>query len=105
MFWEHYFSFSTIFDDFSDLSKAYNLKPLALFWYQILASNPLQKNKNIDSLDINGRAFLLLLVNSDVKINLPYVMVEYLKKTLLFFHEGNSSFIPYGRVLSKLFMQ
>lgn len=62
------------------------------------------KNKYLDSLNIDEKTFLLLL-NSDLEINLPHGMFQYLKMSLISFHEGKSRFIPYGRVLLELFIQ
>lgn len=62
------------------------------------------KNKNLESLDIYEKDFLLIL-KSYLDINLPHVMFEYLKMTLISFHNGKSYFIPYGRVLLEIFTQ
>lgn len=104
IFWEHYFPLHLIFYNLFDLSKVSKLNSMASVWYQILISNFLPKNRNIKSLDIDEKTFLLLL-NTDFKINLPHIMFEHLKMTLISFNEGKSCFIPYGRVLSEIFIQ
>ena len=48
---------------------------------------------------------LLLLLNSDLKIDLPQVMFDHLKKSLSFFQEGKTFSIPYGRVILELLVQ
>lgn len=104
LFWEPSFPLHLIFNNPSNQSKVSNLSSMESVQYQILISNFLSKNKNLDSLDIDEKTFLLLL-NSYLKINLPHVMFEYLKMTLISFYEGNSCFIRYGHVLSELFIQ
>lgn len=104
LFWDSYLPSHIIFEDLSDLSKVSNINSTELVWYHLLISNFLPKNKDPTSLDIDEKYFLLLL-NSDLKIDLPQVMFEYLKITLTSFKEGKSSFIPYGRVFCELFIQ
>lgn len=77
---------------------------MELVWYHMSISNFLPKNKDLTSLDIDEKS-LLLLLNSELKINLSQVMFEYLKMTLTSFKEGKSSFIPYGKVLPEIFIQ
>ena len=103
LFWDSYLSLQLIFEDISDLSKVSSLNSKALVWYHLLNSNFLPKNKDLTYLDIDEKS-LLLLLNSDLKIDLPQVMFDYLKMNLTSFKEGKSCFIPYGRVLSKLFI-
>lgn len=102
--WKSYQSPHLIFDDLSDLSKVSNLNSKALVWYHLLISNFLPKKKDMTSLDINEQSFLLLL-NLDLKINLPRVMFDFLKMNRTSFKKGKSCPIPYGRVLSELFIQ
>lgn len=98
LFWELSFPLHLIFYNLYDLSKVSNFNSVASVWYQILISNFLPNNKNLNSLDIDEKDFLLLL-NSDLKINLPHVMFEYMKMTLVYFHKGKSYFIPSGRIM------
>lgn len=96
LFWESYLPSHLIFDNLSDLSKVSNLNSKASVGYQVLISNLLPKNKDLDSLDSDENYFMLLL-NSDMKINLPHVMFEYLKMSLLPFNEGSHvSFLMEG---------
>ncbi|KAI5431255.1 hypothetical protein KIW84_035431 [Lathyrus oleraceus] len=104
LFCESYLSPHIIFDNLSDLSKVSSLNSKALVWYHMLISNFLQKNKDLTSLDIYEQAFMLLL-NSNLKINLPQVIFDYLKMTLTSFKEGKSCSISYGIVLYELFIQ
>lgn len=104
LFWESYLSPHFIFGDLSDLSKVSSLNYKALVYYHLLISNFLPKKKDITSLDIDEQTFMLLL-NSNLKINLPQAMFDYLKMSLTSCKEGKSSFIPYGMVLSELFIQ
>lgn len=86
-----------------NLSKVSNINSTTLVWHQILTSNFLPRNKNLDFVGSDVKT-LILLLNSDLQINLPQVMFNYLKMTLMSFHEGMSFFIPYGRVMSELFI-
>ncbi|XP_050889948.1 uncharacterized protein LOC127095279 [Lathyrus oleraceus] len=70
LFWKSYLSPHLIFIDLSYLSKVSSLNSKELVWYHLLISNFLPKNKDLTSLDINEKAFMLLL-NSDLKINVP----------------------------------
>ncbi|XP_050914952.1 uncharacterized protein LOC127129885 [Lathyrus oleraceus] len=79
--WESYLYPHLIFGDLSDLSKVSSLNSKALVRYHLLISNLLPKNRDPTSLDIDEHDFLLLL-NSNLKINLPQVMFDYLKMTL-----------------------
>lgn len=97
--WESYLSPHIIFDDLSDLSEVSNLNSKALVWYHLLISNFMQKTR------IWLLWYFLLLINSNLKINIPQIVFEYLKMTHTSFQEGNSCSIPYGRVLSELFIQ
>ena len=81
-----------------------NLRPDAVAWNQILNSNLLPKDKDLELVDPIEKD-LLLLLNSDLKIDLPQVMFDYLMRTLSSFHKGKIFFIPYGRVISELLVQ
>ncbi|KAI5385192.1 hypothetical protein KIW84_071976 [Lathyrus oleraceus] len=104
LFWDSYLPSHLIFEDLFDLSKVSNINSKALVWYHLLIFNFLPKNKDLTSLDIDEKDFMLLL-NSDLKIDLPQVKFKYLKMTLTSFKEGKSSFIPYQMDLSELFIQ
>lgn len=73
LFWKYYFPLHLIFYNLSNISKVSNLNYMASVWYHIFISNFMPKNKNLNSLDIYEKDFLLLL-NSYLKINLPHVM-------------------------------
>lgn len=57
LFWEYSLPPHLIFDNLSDLFKVYNLNSKALVWYQVLISNLMPNNKDLDSLDIDEKAF------------------------------------------------
>ena len=75
-----------------------NLRPDAVVWNQILNSNLLLKEKDLDLLDPIEKD-LLLLLNSGLQIDLPQVIFDYLKRTISSFHKGKTFFIPYGRFI------
>lgn len=55
LFWDSSFPHPLIFDNMFDLSKVSNINSMASVWYQILISNFLPKNKNLDYLDIGEK--------------------------------------------------
>ncbi|KAI5442948.1 hypothetical protein KIW84_011835 [Lathyrus oleraceus] len=56
-FLDSYLPFHLIFEDLSDISKVSNLNSKELVWYHMLISNFLPKNKDMTSLDIDGKSF------------------------------------------------
>ena len=93
--WDYYLLTWRIFVDPSKTSEVSNLLPEAVVWCQILNSNLLPKDRDLDLVD-SIEQDLLLLLNSDLKIDLPQVMFDHLKKSLSSFQEGKTFFIPYG---------
>ena len=92
--WEYCLPTWRTFVDPSNISMVSNLRPDAIVWNHILNSNLLPKDKDLDLVDPIEK--YLLLLNSDLHIDLPQVMFDYLKETLSSFHKGKIFFIPFG---------
>ena len=93
--WDYYLPTWRIFVDPFKTSEVSNIPPEAVVWCQILNSNLLPKDKDLDQVD-SIEQDLLLLLNSDLKIDLPQVMFDHMKKSLSSFQEGKTFSIPYG---------
>ena len=93
--WDYYLPTWHIFVDPSKTSEVSNLLPEAVVWCQLMNSNLLLKDKDLDLVDPIEQD-LLILLNSDLKIDLPQVMFDHPKKSLSLFQEGKTFFIPYG---------
>ena len=68
--WEYYFLFDRIFVDPSKTSDVSNLHSKATVWHQLLNTNFLPRNEDLDSLDIKEKD-LMLLLTSDIQISHP----------------------------------
>ena len=102
--WDYYLPTWHIFVDPSKTSEVSNLLPEAVVWCQLLNSNLLPKDKDLDLVDPIEQD-LLLFLNSDLKIDLPQVMFDHLKRTLSSFQKGRIFSIPFGRVILELLVQ
>ena len=84
--WKHYLPTWRVFVDPSNTSVVSNLRPYTIVWNQILNTNLLPKDKDLDLVGPIEKD-LLLLLNSDLQIDLPQVMFDYLKRTFSSFHK------------------
>ncbi|MCI07828.1 hypothetical protein A2U01_0028897, partial [Trifolium medium] len=71
-------------------------------WHMLIINNLLPRSLTPESISLDDKHLLLFLFQK-TRINLPLIIFNHLKSTIIASRKGNIYSIPYGRVLSILF--
>lgn len=81
-----------------------SLLPKAKIWHQLLVSNFQSREDALETLTYVDK-YLIFFILSRTRVNYPLTIFNFLRQKMVTSHEGVSSLIPFGMVLSKLLFQ
>lgn len=76
----------------------------AKIWHQLLVNNFYPRQENTQTVMMEDINCLYSLLRSR-KTNLPFVIFRHLKASVVDFHAGKTSYIPCGRLLSRILFE
>lgn len=85
-------------------SKVSNLTHATSLWYQLIITNFLPRDQNSPFLSMDDKHLIYFII-SRVKVNLHLTIFNCMKEKIMTSREVEFSFIPFGRVLSEMFVQ
>lgn len=93
-----------ILDTKNDLASVSFLLPKEKIGHQLLVSNFRPREDAFETLTYVDK-HLIFFILSRTRIKHPLTIFKFLRKNIIASQEGVSSLIPFGRVLSELFLQ